>query len=166
MINKGKISRSLLPFVLTFGVIYILYYLGGRSPFGNTSLACEDGYYQYMDLFAFYKDLLAGKQSIKYSFSNGLGMPGIAMFSYYLASPWNLLLLFFDKDNLHNFFDLLVALKLSLASMTFYIFVRKRFDGIVNDLPAAAPLKAVPERHFLRPFPMLKAGAYTEMEKK
>ena len=138
MINKGKISRSILPFVLTFGVIYILYYLGGRSPFGNTSLACEDGYYQYMDLFAFYKDLLAGKQSIKYSFSNGLGMPGIAMFSYYLASPWNLLLLFFDKDNLHNFFDLLVALKLSLASMTFYIFVRKRFDGRVNDLPAAA----------------------------
>lgn len=110
--------------VLTLLVSYKVY---GYAPFGNNSLASMDAEIQYLDFFAYFKDVLSGKNNISYTFGKTLGGTNIAVFSYYLASPLNLLVVFFEKTQLHTFFHLLVALKLGLAAATMHIFIRERW---------------------------------------
>ena len=90
----------------------------GLAPFGGSTLASADVYYQYMDFYAWFHDVLHGSNNIGYTFGKTLGGTNITVFSYYLASPLNLLVYFFDKTQLHTFFDLMILIKLALASMT------------------------------------------------
>ncbi|WP_031553370.1 YfhO family protein [Oribacterium sp. FC2011] len=137
-----KKLKSIIPivfsFLLTLGLTYFIYYKFGYAPWGNRSLATDDGYWQYMDFFGFYKDLLEGKQNLAFSFSNGLGMPGVAFFAYYLSSPWNLLISFFNKESFHDFFDLIVALKFATSAATACYFLKKRFKEKIDPIISVA----------------------------
>ena len=119
-------------FFLTFAVLLFLFIIYGYAPFGNYSLATDDASIQYLDFYAYFKDVLAQKNSIFYTFGKTLGGTNIAVFSYYLSSPFMLLSIFFPKENLHAFFDILVLLKLSLASLTFSIFLVNRFEKYLS----------------------------------
>ena len=99
------------------------------APFGAGSLATDDAEIQYLDFFAYLKDVMAGKNSISYTFSDTLGGDTLAIFSYYLASPFNLLLAFFSKANIITFFNLLVVLKISMCALTMGVFLRFRFEN-------------------------------------
>ena len=121
-------------FFVTASVVLVAFALGSFAPFGtaDNSLASMDGFIQYRDFFAWYKDLLAGNNDIAYSFSKMLGGGYTAVFSYYLSSPLNLLVVFFDKADLRSFFDLIALLKLTLASASFSVLVQGRFAGRVS----------------------------------
>ncbi|MCD7751355.1 MAG: YfhO family protein [Lachnospiraceae bacterium] len=121
-----------LCFALTAAILLFLFREKGYSPFGNLSLATLDANIQYLDFFAYLKDVMAGENSILYTFSKTLGGTNIAVFAYYLSSPFNLLLFFFDKSNLVCFFDCVVVLKLSTAAFTMSFFLRRRFQGRLN----------------------------------
>lgn len=125
---KSQTKIIVLSGMLTFLTLMFLFWIKGLAPFGTKSLAVMDANIQYLDFFAYYKDVLNGKNSIGYSFGKMLGGSNIAVFSYYLASPFNLLVLFFKNSQIHTFFDLVVALKLSAASMAFAFFSTRRFD--------------------------------------
>lgn len=62
-------------FFVTASVVLVAFALGSFAPFGtaDNSLASMDGFIQYLDFFAWYKDLLAGNNDIAYSFSKMLG---------------------------------------------------------------------------------------------
>lgn len=87
-------------------ILSILKYISA-APFGGFTLANQDAYIQYLDLFGWLKDILEGKSNIAYTFSKSLGGTGIAVFSYYLASPLNLLVYFLKNHNLIAFLILL-----------------------------------------------------------
>ncbi len=91
------------------------------------SLAYDDAYFQYIDFFAFLKDVMTGKQSVAYSFSNYLGQGSFALFTYYLSSPFDLIMLFLNKEQILIYFDLIIVLKLSLSALTFSWFLSGRF---------------------------------------
>lgn len=119
MIDK-KSERILIAIttVITTLLLVMILWVNGFIPWGsNKSLASMDAHIQYIDLFAYLKYVLAGKNSFSYTFSNMLGGGAFAIFSYYLSSPINLLVLFFNKENLRAFFDIAVVIKLSLASL-------------------------------------------------
>ena len=99
-------------------------------PFGTNTLAVMDADIQYLDFFSYFKDVLEGKASIEYSFSKQLGSTPIAVFSYYLSSPLNLLVYFFSKSQLHVFFSLLVVLKLSFSALFMAIFLSQRIKSL------------------------------------
>ena len=111
----------------------ILFCVKGYAPFGGKSLAWKDANIQYFDFYAYFRDVLHGKNSISYTFSKTLGGTNAAVFSYYLSSPLMLLILFFDNEHLSTFFDMLVTLRLMLAATTFLIFLRGRFAGRWSD---------------------------------
>ena len=113
----------LLAFLLPVAVMFILYRVYHFAPFGNQSLAWMDGNINHIQYFAFLKDVLSGNNQISYTLSHCLGGTYIASFSMSLSSPFNLLLKFFEKEELHSFFDLLIALKLGAAggAMAFYL---------------------------------------------
>lgn len=92
-------------------------------------LAYDDAYFQFIDFLALFKDVLSGKQSLGYSFSNYLGQSDFALFTYYLGSPFNLLLVFFDKSAIPEFFDIVILLRLSLCAFTVSWFLSERYKG-------------------------------------
>ena len=113
--------------LLTGILLLVLFIKNQIIPFGGNSFASMDAIIQYLDYFAYFKDVLGGQNSIDYSLTKGLGGSEFAVFSYYLASPFNLLVIFFAKEDLIVFFDLVVALKIVLASITCAIFLNYRF---------------------------------------
>lgn len=125
--NTNNKWCSFVAFVISFLFMIVLYRIYHYAPFGNQSLAWMDANIQYLDFFAFLKDVIHGKNSIRYTAANTLGGTYLGVFSYYLASPLNLLSIFFEKVQLHSFFDLIVAIKLSLASAAAAYYLQFRF---------------------------------------
>lgn len=142
---KGKFVffTSLLCFTFTGLILFALFKHYGYAPFGDNSLATMDANIQYLDFFAYFKDVLEGKNNISYTFSKGLGGTNVAVFSYYLSSPFNLLVVFFDKSDLVTFFNLLVIIKLSLAAATMNIFITCRFEDRENSNPLICILLSI-----------------------
>lgn len=126
--NKNMFWEMIISAFCVFGIIWALFFVMGYVPFGNKSLTSMDADYQYLDLFAYLKDVLSGKNSVSYSFSKTMGGPCIGIFSYYLASPFNLLVVFFKKSGLMLFFHVVVTLKLMCAAVTCVYFLNKRFE--------------------------------------
>lgn len=131
--KKRELTVCGVTAVGVFLILMFLYRYLSYAPFGENSLAVIDANIQYLDFFAYLKDLLSGRNEVIYSFSKNLGGTNIAVFSYYLASPLNFLVIFFDKGDLHTFFDLLVAVKLALAGFTFAWFLKERLREKLKD---------------------------------
>jgi len=130
--KKHAILIPCLSFVTVFSILLILMKVKGYAPFGELSLAWADGDLQYMDFFAWYKNVMAGKDSFLWSYYKGLGGNGIGQFGVYLTSPVNLLLFFFDYTQLPSYFDLAVCLKLALAGAFFAFYLEKRYVKEMN----------------------------------
>ena len=127
-------KRDFLPAIFSAGAVFLLcwliFWIKDYAPFGTGTLATEDAHIQYADFYAYYKDLFSGKNSIFYTLSNTLGGDTLALVTYYLCSPFNLLLLLFDKSDYSSFFHLALSLKLSLCAFTMAYFLKERFAGL------------------------------------
>lgn len=101
---------------------------GHVYPFGDNSFLTNDLKYQYIDFFAWFRRVLLGEANLRYSFSQGLGMNTWGLYSYYLASPFNLLCVLFPADKLTLFVFAITALKLGCIHISSAWYVQKRFD--------------------------------------
>lgn len=113
--------------LVTVVILLIVYAVCDLAPFGACSLAIMDAQIQYLDFFAYFKDVLGGANSIDYTFSNYLGGNAFGLYAYYLASPFSLLVVLFPKEQMPLFFDIVVLLKLSLCSATMSFYLARRF---------------------------------------
>ena len=109
-------KRVILSFTLTATLLTALMIYSGFAPFGHSSFAIYDAEIQYLDFFAYLKHVLEDGASVTFSFDKGLGGNMWLVMSYYLLSPLNLLIVFFNTGELHIFYDLLIVLKLSLSA--------------------------------------------------
>lgn len=143
-LSGRKLSRTCAASIVSAAIVLIIltvaFSVQGVAPFGDGSrtLTCMDATIQYNDFLAWYQDVLRGDASVLYSFSKGLGANAIALFSYYLSSPFNPLFLLVPKESIHILFDIVVMLKLATAGITASIFFSKRF--IALPLPLAVCL--------------------------
>lgn len=96
-------------------------------PFGAESFLTEDLKFQYIDFYAWYKGVLEGTNNVGYSLAQGLGSNTWGLFSYYLSSPFNLLLLFFSYDRLTDFCLVITLLKLGCIQVATVWFLSHRF---------------------------------------
>lgn len=122
----------IVSFAVTSIILLIIFVVYKYAPFGKNSFASADAIIQYVDFFEYYKDVLVGKNSIIYTFTTGLGQTNIANFHYYLASPINLLIFFFDKNDIFTFYNVVSIIKLSLCSFVMSFYLSKRFNNIVK----------------------------------
>ena len=113
MTRKTKTVLYSAVFMITAISMVVLCYLKGIVPFGSKgSMAIMDAQIQYLDFFAYLKDVLNGTQKIGYTFNRTLGGNNIAVFAYYLSSPFNLLVaagIFYCNSNfkiVYGFYDL------------------------------------------------------------
>lgn len=118
--------------LIAFAVTALLFCLVAAAsnvyPFGSESFLTEDLKFQYVDLFTWYKKVLTGGESVLYSFSPSLGSNAWGVWSYYLASPFNLLILLFPDSLLTLAVFVITLLKLGLAGATAAFYLRRRFS--------------------------------------
>lgn len=128
--NKKNIGIYIIPFFSTVCMLLIVFYMVGIYPFGDRSLLIWDLRWQYIQFFSWLKNVLGEGGNLFYSFNAGMGSNMIGLFAYYLASPLNLLVLFFDDIQL--FVLVLTVLKLALAASAIALFMKTRFPAIDN----------------------------------
>ena len=115
-------------YVLSFIVpcIIILIFLIANDMFKGHSILTSDLLEQETSFLKYFHNLLHGVASFPYTFSNGLGGSMYSTLFYYLGSPLNLLIYFFDDVNL--FCTIMLILKLSLCSLTMFIYLKHKFN--------------------------------------
>ncbi len=125
-----------MPYLLISGIsflsvviiVLIVFATFGMAPFGDYGLLYRDGEIQMVDLFCWYKDVLTGKSSIAYTFTKSLGGSNFSVFTYYLASPLSLLVVFFNKSDVPLFMNILFILKAAFAALFMGIYLTYRFE--------------------------------------
>lgn len=108
-------------------VLVVLSIWGGVYPFGPESFLTEDLKYQYIDFFTWFRHVLTGEANVFYSFAQGMGSNTWGLYSYYLASPFNLIILLFDEAHLTLAIYVIVALKLACMNTAMAWYLRRRF---------------------------------------
>ncbi len=139
--EKTAFSR-LLPaaaFLLTAAVWTAALCLFGIAPFGSRSILITDLAQQYIEYHTALYDAVRGGGNLLYTWDGGLGMNFLGLFSYYLASPFTALTLFFPRSLLPEAVLLVISLKLAGSAAAMSLFLQKAADvrGTANVLFAA-----------------------------
>ena len=117
---------------LTFGLAIILFIiifiLKSIIPLGKNTLLTIDFYHQYGPLLAELYDKIKAGSDLTFSFNTGLGLPFFRNFYNYLSSPFNIIMLFFKRDNIVTAFSIIIALKVIVASSVMSYFLKKFFN--------------------------------------
>lgn len=117
----------LLPLLICLGICIA----DGVYPFGDKCILHVDMYHQYCPFFTEFMNKLKNGGSLMYSWNIGLGSDFISVFTYYLASPLNFLLIFCPQNHVIEFMTLLIVLKIAFAGFAFFCFI-EYYDQTVH----------------------------------
>lgn len=124
-----------LSFFIPVLILFTVFFLNGMYPFGNKTIMTGDITYQFIDYLAYYKTIFFGNNDLTYTFSKTLGGDMAGFSSYYLYSPFNLLLLLFPNKWLPVGLMIMIVLKCGLCGVSFFYMLSKMFgfrkDGII-----------------------------------
>ncbi|MFT8879476.1 MAG: YfhO family protein [Oenococcus sp.] len=128
-IRKFVSNHYLLSFALPFLIMLFYFAYRKMAPFGNSSILTVDLGQQYIDMFSGMREtILHQPQQIFYSFGKNFGGEMFSEWAYYLFSPLNLLLLFFNQANLPVGILFLTVLRFGLAGLSMqFLLVRQKF---------------------------------------
>ena len=118
--GKYYFLTGMLVSVILAGIGFIVI---GVWPFGDGTVLIIDSLHQYLPFYTDYHEKLTSGQSLLYSFSAGLGYNFWATWAYYLASPLNFLIALVPTQNVCDFMDLMILIKIGLCGgcMTWYL---------------------------------------------
>lgn len=115
-------------FILPIIVLFVILWKDAIYPFGQQSFLTADLKNQYFDFYAWFQRVLSGDASLFYSLGQNGGNNSWGVFSYYLASPFNLLVAFFPKDRITDFVILITALRFGCMQVSWTWYLQKRFQ--------------------------------------
>ncbi|MDD2490329.1 MAG: YfhO family protein [Bacilli bacterium] len=122
--NKQYIISFLIPIIIFLMVCSI----ANINFWGTKNFIVSDSRAQYISLFSYLKEVLKGNASLFYSFSKGMGGSMFGTFAYYLASPLNLLIIFFSKKALVSGMLLILTLKIGLSGLTMFSYLKRKYN--------------------------------------
>ena len=96
-------------------------------PFGDNCFLRTDLYHQYAMFFSEFQHKLQTGESLLYSWNIGAGTNFVALYGYYLASPFNWLTMLVTKEYLIEWMSVLCIFKIGLCSLTFTWYLSKRY---------------------------------------
>ncbi len=124
--QKQPILVFVLAFVIPALIMLIIFAAKGIYPFGDNSFLRTDMYHQYAPFHMEMLDKLQNGGSLFYTWDIGAGTNFLALFAYYLATPFNWLLLICPKGLLVEFVSYMVVLKIGLCGLAFAYYLSKR----------------------------------------
>ncbi len=131
---KRRVPYYLGAFFINLVIISIIFAYSGLVPFGNNNFLSSDLGTQYLTFLTELRRQLVSGNIHLYLFSQSLGDNFFPVISYYLLSPFNLLLVFFDPKNIPVAADILIMLKISTMGVTMAYFLKEYFksNNVVN----------------------------------
>ncbi|MBQ7083260.1 MAG: YfhO family protein, partial [Oscillospiraceae bacterium] len=108
-------------------IMVIIFIQRGIFPFGDESFLRTDMYHQYAPFFSEFQHKLKNGGSLLYSWDIGMGVNFAALYAYYLASPFNWLLLLCPKAYIIEFMTYMIVLKIGLSGLAFAWYLKKKF---------------------------------------
>jgi uncharacterized membrane protein YfhO len=101
------------------------------APFGNGTILTVDLGQQYVDFYQYYRDVFYGNwDQLFYSFTKATGGEMVGTWSYYLMSPYLLLLLIFPQSWLSFAVALIVVLKLATGAAAFQYMLGRLYNEV------------------------------------
>ena len=122
-----RVIHRAISFFFPVAALCTLCTLRGIYPFGQESFLTADCWYQYVDFFTWYRSVLHGEGSFAYTAALSLGANAWGIFSYYLSSPFNLLILLFDNEHVVLGIFVICAVKLGLIQTSASYYLERRF---------------------------------------
>lgn len=122
---KKNIRFYFASFLIPLVILLVAYACLGIY-FGKADFLQIDLKGQYLAYFSYYQDTLWQGQNFFYSFSKGLGDGMLPLFAYYLASPLNLIILLFPKEQLVSGLLVITLIKVGLCGLSFYTFIKPK----------------------------------------
>lgn len=120
------IAMHLISFFVPLFLVTSLFKSNGYYPFvkDGQSLLMLDMQGQYIAFFRYYKGILDGDFDLLYTLGKASGGDMLSLFTYYLASPFNLILKFFSLEELPAGLMWIVCLKVATSGLTAYTALR------------------------------------------
>lgn len=118
----------LTAFLIPVLLMLIIFIVQRIYPFGDRSFLHVDMYHQYFPFLNEFYDKLKTGDSLLFSWTTGLGSNFLALFVYYLSSPFNWLAVFVPENLLIEFQSYLVILKIGLAGFSSCYYFRHHFQ--------------------------------------
>ncbi|MCI5584314.1 MAG: YfhO family protein [Lachnospiraceae bacterium] len=114
----GKNAIYITAFFIPVSLMLIIFMVRGVYPFGDRSFLHVDMYHQYFPFLNEMYDKLNSKDSLLFSWNTGLGSNFLALFVYYLSSPFNWLAVLIPESLLIEFQTYLVVFKIGLTGFS------------------------------------------------
>lgn len=125
--NIWKLLKDKYVYTATFLIALLMmigaWVIGEVGPFGGRCLVVVDGVHQYLPFFAEYQDKLKNLDTLQYTMDVGLGNNFLSLWSYYLSSPFNLIILLCNKSHLPMALNLIISVKIILGAVCFAYFL-------------------------------------------
>ncbi len=135
MKNKFKnLPFYILSFLIPSVILGIIFYIKNITPFGSGSLIIGDLEWQFVPFVNEFCEKLKTGNSLMYSWYRGMGHDFIGEIAYYLASPLNLIFLFFNTKTLPTAITLLISIKSSLCGLTMFTYLNIHFKNSNNHI--------------------------------
>ncbi len=119
----------LVAFFVPVVIMIIIFIQRGIFPFGEESFLRTDMYHQYAPFFSEFQYKLRNGGSLLYSWDVGMGVNFAALYAYYLASPFNWLLILCPKAYIIEFMSYMIVLKIGLSGLSFAWYLKKHCRG-------------------------------------
>lgn len=134
----GRMYFPVLSGLLALIGMALAYTFLGMWPIGEETGMIVDMHHQYAPLLSELRDMLLNGGSPLYSFEVGTGTSFLPLFGYYLASPFNLLLVLFPEHLLAEGILFITLLKNMLTAVLFAVCVQYIYGRKSYAIPAAA----------------------------
>lgn len=121
--SDGLIAAFFVPVI----IMIIIFAQRGIFPFGEESFLRTDMYHQYAPFFSEFQYKLTHGGSLLYSWDIGMGVNFAALYSYYLASPLNWLIVLCPKNYIIEFMTYMIVFKIGLSGLAFSWYLRRHF---------------------------------------
>ncbi|NLI20026.1 MAG: YfhO family protein [Clostridiales bacterium] len=137
---RKHLSASNLPLLATAFIIPVCIYLAVMLiceivPFGHRTLLVWDANGLYASFLTEFRRMILGQADPFYTFHTALGSGTAGLISFHLASPWNVIVIFFKETDLPLAYSILVLLKIGFCGLTMMVFLRKeyglRYQGLL-----------------------------------
>ncbi len=113
--------------VAAVGLFLLIMAVAGVYPFGSLSVAKSDAIYQYIPFFSEFSQRIKEGASLLYSWNNG-GQNFLGTVCYYLVNPFNLVCVFFGKDNTLSAYLTVIILNTCAIAFSMAYYLQKHFN--------------------------------------
>ncbi len=124
--SDGLIAAFFVPVI----IMIIIFAQRGIFPFGEESFLRTDMYHQYAPFFSEFQYKLTHGGNLLYSWDIGMGVNFSALYSYYLASPLNWLIVLCPKKFIIEFMTYMIVVKIGLSGLAFSWYLRRHFKTV------------------------------------